>query len=77
MGKYAFSSFHSAPIIFMRVMLNALDLNQRGHDVKVILEDDAVVLSKRCESLTFTSLASSRVFDPAEGSSSNAHPHQE
>lgn len=44
MGKYAIFAFQRSPICFTHVMLNALDLNERGHEVKVILEGEAVVM---------------------------------
>lgn len=44
MGKFAIFAFQRSPICFTHVMLNAMDLSDRGHDVKVILEGEAVVM---------------------------------
>lgn len=44
MKKIALFVFRGDPLCFIHVMLNALDLNQRGFDVKVILEGESVKL---------------------------------
>lgn len=44
MKKYAIFAFRGEPVCFTHVMLNALDLHAKGHDVKVILEGEAVEL---------------------------------
>lgn len=44
MTKTAIFVFRGDPLCFIHVMLNALDLNARGHEVKVILEGEAVKL---------------------------------
>lgn len=44
MEKYAIFAFRGEPVCFTHVMLNALDLDAKGHDVKVILEGEAVEL---------------------------------
>jgi len=44
MEKFAIFAFRGDPVCFTHVMLNALDLNAKGHDVKVILEGEAVEL---------------------------------
>ncbi len=46
MKKYALFAFRGDPMCFIHVMLNALDLKAAGHEVKVILEGEAVKLIK-------------------------------
>ncbi|TFG26211.1 MAG: cytoplasmic protein [Promethearchaeota archaeon] len=43
-GKFALFAFNGDPMCFIHVILNALDLNDRGHDVKVIVEGSACKL---------------------------------
>ena len=44
MNKTAFFVFRGDPLCFMHVMLNALDMQTRNMDVKVILEGESVKL---------------------------------
>jgi len=43
--KFALFAFNGDPMCFIHVILNALDLNQRGHEVKVIVEGSATKLA--------------------------------
>lgn len=47
MTKIAIFSFRGDPLCFVHVMLNALDLNAKGHEVKVILEGESVKLVRQ------------------------------
>ncbi|MDD2580106.1 MAG: cytoplasmic protein [Clostridia bacterium] len=47
--KVAIFAFRGDPLCFIHVMLNALDLKARGHDVKVILEGEAVRLIREMD----------------------------
>jgi hypothetical protein len=42
--KVALFGFNGEPMCFVHVMLNALDLKERGHDVAVIIEGSATAL---------------------------------
>ena len=42
--KIAMFVFNGEPLCFVHVMLNALDLHEKGHDVKVIMEGSATGL---------------------------------
>jgi len=44
MNKTAFFAFKGDPICFVHVLLNAIDLNERGGLVKIILEGEATKL---------------------------------
>ncbi len=44
MKKIALFVFRGDPLCFVHVQLNALDLNSKGYDVKVILEGESVKL---------------------------------
>jgi hypothetical protein len=44
-GKYALFAFNGDPMCFIHVILNALDLNQKGYEVKVIVEGSATKLA--------------------------------
>ncbi len=44
MKKFALFVFNGDPICFVHVLLNALDMNEKGHKVKVILEGASVKL---------------------------------
>jgi hypothetical protein len=46
MGKYALFAFNGDPLCFIHVILNALDLNEKGHEVKVVIEGSAVKLAE-------------------------------
>lgn len=45
--KTAIFAFRGDPLCFIHVMLNALDLDAKGHEVKVILEGESVKLVKQ------------------------------
>lgn len=42
--KFAFFAFNGAPLCFMHVLLNALDMQEKGFEVKVIFEGGTVKL---------------------------------
>jgi hypothetical protein len=42
--KFAPFAFRKEPMCFIHVLLNALQLNQYGHEVKVVLEGESVAL---------------------------------
>ena len=44
MRKVAIFAFKGSPICFIHVLLNALDLHEKGADVKIILEGEATGL---------------------------------
>ncbi len=44
-GKYALFAFNGDPMCFIHVILNTLDLNDRGYKVKVIVEGSACKLA--------------------------------
>ena len=44
MKKIVLYAFRGDPMCFVHVMLNALDLNANGYDVKVVIEGEAVKL---------------------------------
>ena len=46
MRKVAIFAFKGNPICFIHVLLNALDLHEKGADVKIILEGEAIGLVK-------------------------------
>ena len=46
MKKIALFVFNGEPVCFVHVLLNALDMNEKGDDVKVIIEGAAVKLIK-------------------------------
>ena len=49
MGKYALFAFNGDPMCFIHVILNALDLKEKGHVVKVIVEGSACKLAGEFE----------------------------
>lgn len=49
MGKFALFAFNGDPMCFIHVILNALDMNEKGHDVKVIVEGSATKLISQFE----------------------------
>jgi hypothetical protein len=49
MKKFAFFAFNGDPVCFVHVLLNALDMNEKGYDVKIIMEGAA---TKLVETLT-------------------------
>jgi hypothetical protein len=44
MKKVALFVFNGEPVCFVHVLLNALDMNEKGYDVKVIIEGAATKL---------------------------------
>ncbi len=44
MKKVAFFVFNGEPMCFVHVLLNALDMNDRGYEVKIIIEGSATKL---------------------------------
>ncbi len=44
MKKVALFVFNGDPMCFIHVLLNALDLNEKGHEAKIIIEGAAVKL---------------------------------
>ncbi|MCP3898398.1 MAG: cytoplasmic protein [Desulfobacteraceae bacterium] len=44
MKKFALFVFNGDPMCFIHVLLNALDMNEKGHQVKIILEGASVKL---------------------------------
>jgi hypothetical protein len=50
--KYALFAFNGDPVCFIHVILNALDMNSRGYDIKVIVEGSACKLAKEFENQT-------------------------
>ena len=44
MKKFALFVFNGDPMCFIHVLLNALDMNTKGHEVKIIIEGAAVKL---------------------------------
>lgn len=44
MKKYALFVFNGDPMCFIHVLLNALDMNTRGHEAKIIIEGASVKL---------------------------------
>jgi hypothetical protein len=47
--KIALFAFNGDPMCFIHVILNALDLKKRGHEVKVIVEGSATKLADQFE----------------------------
>jgi len=48
-GRFALFAFNGDPMCFIHVILNALDLREKGNDVKVIVEGSATKLAKEFE----------------------------
>lgn len=44
--KVALFAFNGEPMCFVHVLLNALDMHERGYDVKLIIEGSATALIK-------------------------------
>jgi hypothetical protein len=44
MDKFALFAFNGEPSCFIHVLLNALDLQQRGHEARIVIEGAAVRL---------------------------------
>ncbi len=53
MNSYALFVFNGDPLCFVHVLLNALDLHEKGHDVRVILEGTSVKLVPELEESGF------------------------
>lgn len=49
MKKVVFFAFKGEKMCFMHVLINALDLNEKGVDVKIVVEGEAVKLIKTLE----------------------------
>jgi hypothetical protein len=47
--KYALFAFNGDPMCFIHVILNALDMNEKGFDVRVIVEGSATKLADQFE----------------------------
>ena len=44
MKKFALFAFNGDPMCFVHVLLNALDLKEKSHEVKIIIEGESVKL---------------------------------
>ena len=44
MNKYALFVFNEEPMCFVHVLLNALDMHEKNHDVKIVIEGAATKL---------------------------------
>jgi len=53
MEKYLFYVMQGKKMCFVHVLLNALDLKEAGHEVKIIFEGESVVLPKVFEEESF------------------------
>lgn len=47
--KYGLFAFNGDPMCFIHVILNALDMNKKGYEVKVIVEGSATKLADQFE----------------------------
>ena len=47
--KYVLFAFNGDPMCFVHVILNALDLNKKGYDVRVVVEGSATKLASQFE----------------------------
>lgn len=52
MDKFAFFAFNGDLMCFQHVLLNALDLAEKGHEAKIIFEGEAVKLVQKLENST-------------------------
>lgn len=50
MNKFTFFAFNGNMMCFQHVLLNALDLDEKGHEAKIIIEGEAVTLLEKLES---------------------------
>ena len=50
MKKVAFFAFRGEQMCFMHVLLNAIDMHEKGMEVKIIMEGEAVKLIRELES---------------------------
>ena len=46
MNKIALFAFNGDPVCFIHVLVNALDMKEKGYDIKLIIEGSAVTLVK-------------------------------
>lgn len=53
MSKYLFYVMRGQKMCFVHVLLNALDLHEAGHEVKIIFEGESVTLPKVLEEEQF------------------------
>lgn len=44
--KFALIAFNGEPMCFVHVLLNALDMAERGHQVQIVIEGSATALAK-------------------------------
>ena len=51
MKKIALFSFNGDPVCFIHVLLNALDMNEKGYELKLIIEGSAVKMVKELANL--------------------------
>src|SRR6056297_1546602 len=49
MKKYVIFAFNGDPMCFTHVLLNALDMDEKGYDAKIVIEGEAVKLIKELE----------------------------
>ncbi len=49
MGKFVIFAFRGDPMCFIHVLLNALDLSQKGHEARIVMEGEAVKLIRELE----------------------------
>lgn len=49
MNKYVIFAFRGNPMCFVHVLLNALDMDSKGMDAKIVIEGEAVALLKEME----------------------------
>lgn len=49
MGKFVIFAFRGDPMCFIHVLLNALDLNQKGHQARIVFEGESVKLIRELE----------------------------
>ncbi len=49
MAKYALFPFNGEPTCFVHVLLNALDLHGKGHEVRIVVEGMATTLLPKLE----------------------------
>ncbi|MFP4619527.1 MAG: DsrE family protein [Spirochaetaceae bacterium] len=48
-GKFALFAFNGEPMCFVHVLLNALDYDAKGYEVKIVLEGEATKLIEHFE----------------------------
>ncbi len=52
MSKFAFFAFNGNKMCFQHILLNALDMDDKGMDAKIIVEGESVTLIKELEEST-------------------------